>query len=103
MPIFKFSFGEVYRRTYSWKFSLRRRASGVVKHDFRTYIRRYTSPNKNVEYGYPHSNALELKHVIQRKFDVGSKLLPFLDGYRYCLFSIYFLVIMVLICYNREL
>ena len=37
---------------------LRRRASGAVKRDFRTYIRRYTSPNKFFEYGYPHSNAL---------------------------------------------
>ena len=35
-----------------------RRASGAVKRDFRTYIRRYTSPNENYEYGYPHSNAL---------------------------------------------
>ena len=34
------------------------RASGVVKRDFRTYIPRYTSPNENFEYGYPHSNAL---------------------------------------------
>ena len=33
-------------------------ASGAVKRDFRTYIRRYTSPNENFEYGYPHSNAL---------------------------------------------
>ena len=37
---------------------LRRRESGAVKRDFRTYIRRYTSPNDNFEYGYPHSNAL---------------------------------------------
>ena len=37
---------------------LRRRASGAVKRDFRTYIGRYTSPNENFEYGYPHSNAL---------------------------------------------
>ena len=37
---------------------LRRRVSGTVKRDFRTYIRRYTSPNENFEYGYPHSNAL---------------------------------------------
>ena len=37
---------------------LRRRASGAVKRDFRTYIRRYTSPNENFGYGYPHSNAL---------------------------------------------
>ena len=39
---------------------LRRRASGAVKRDFRTYIRRYTSQNGNFEYGYPHSNALLL-------------------------------------------
>ena len=31
---------------------------GAVKHDLQTYIRRYTSPNENFEYGYPHSNAL---------------------------------------------
>ena len=37
---------------------LRGPASGAVKRDFRTYIRRYTSPNENFEYGYPHSNAL---------------------------------------------
>ena len=30
---------------------LRRSASGAVKRDFRTYIRRYTSPNENIEYG----------------------------------------------------
>ena len=39
-------------------FVLRRRDSGAVKHDFRTYIRRYTSPNDKLEYGYPHSNVL---------------------------------------------
>ena len=37
---------------------LRRRVSGAVKRDFRTYFRRYTSPNENFEYGYLHSNAL---------------------------------------------
>ena len=37
---------------------LRRRASGAVKRDFRTYIGRCTSPMKSFEYGYPHSNAL---------------------------------------------
>ena len=37
---------------------LRWRASGAVKRDFQTYIRRYTSPNENFEYGYPHFNAL---------------------------------------------
>ena len=30
----------------------------AVKLNFRPYIRQYTSPNKNYEYGYPHSNAL---------------------------------------------
>ena len=37
---------------------LRRRVGGAVKRDFRTNIRRYTSPSENFEYGYPHSNAL---------------------------------------------
>ena len=37
---------------------LRRCASGALKRDFRKYIRRYSSPNENFEYGYPHSNAL---------------------------------------------
>ena len=32
--------------------------SGAVKCDLRAYIQSYTSPNKNFEYGYPHSNAL---------------------------------------------
>ena len=39
-------------------FVLRRRVSGAVKHNFRTYIRWYTAPNENFEYGYPHSNVL---------------------------------------------
>ena len=34
---------------------LQRRTSGAVKGDFRTYIRRYTSPNENFEYVFPHS------------------------------------------------
>ena len=41
---------------------LRQHVNGAVKPDFqtyfRTYIRRYTSPNEFFEYGYPHSNAL---------------------------------------------
>ena len=37
---------------------LQRRARGAVKRDFRTYIRRYTSPNETFECGYPNSNAL---------------------------------------------
>ena len=36
---------------------LRRPASRAIKRDFRTYIRRYTSPNEDFEYGYPHSCA----------------------------------------------
>ena len=31
--------------------------SGAVKRDSLMYIRRYTSPNENFEYSYPHSNA----------------------------------------------
>ena len=31
---------------------------GAIKRDFWTCIRRYTSPNENFEYGYPHSNVL---------------------------------------------
>ena len=42
---------------------LQRRESRAVKRDFRTYIRRYTSPNENFEYGYPHSNALLQSHL----------------------------------------
>ena len=42
---------------------LRRHARGAVKRDFRTYIRRYTYPNENFEYGYPHSNALVQSHL----------------------------------------
>ena len=46
---------------------LRRRASGAVKRDFRTYIRSYTSPNDNFEYGCPHSNALlQFRHKFER-------------------------------------
>ena len=46
---------------------LRQRRSGAVKRDFRPYIWRYTSPNDDFEYGYPHSNAflqfrLKLEH-----------------------------------------
>ena len=39
-------------------FVLRRQVSRAVKRDFRLHMRRYTSPNENFEYGYPHSNAL---------------------------------------------
>ena len=37
---------------------LRRPASEAIICDFRTYIRRYTSPSENFKYGYPHSDAL---------------------------------------------
>ena len=53
ITVSKFTFGEVYRRLYGRKFSF----SGAVKRDLRTYIRRYTSLNENVEYGFPNSNA----------------------------------------------
>ena len=50
----KFSFGEVYRR------NVYQRASASIKHDFRPYIRQYTSPIENFEYcnSYPHSNVI---------------------------------------------
>ena len=37
---------------------LQQPASGAVKHDYQTSIRRYSSQNEIFEYGYPHSNAL---------------------------------------------
>ena len=37
---------------------LQRHASRAVKCAFRQYIRKYTSPDENFEYGYPHSKAL---------------------------------------------
>ena len=37
---------------------LGRHVSRAVKCDFQLYIRQYTSPNENFEYGYPNSNAL---------------------------------------------
>ena len=37
---------------------LLRLMSVAVQSDFRTYIRRYISPNENFEYSYLHSNAL---------------------------------------------
>ena len=40
------------------KIVLQRHISRAITHDFRTYIRRYTSLNENFDYGYPHSNAL---------------------------------------------
>ena len=77
---------------------LLRRASGAVKCDFRAYIRRYTSPNQNFEYCYPHSNALlqfrfELEHCKPHKAahhptkcDVINDVKQFLTVYRriYC-------------------
>ena len=66
------------------------RASGTVKRYFRPYIRRYTSPNENFEYGYPNSNAfLQFCHKLescklhkaahhQKKYDISNdvKLFP---------------------------
>ena len=44
---------------------LRQCVSGAVKRDFGAFIRRYTSPNENYVYGFPHSNAL-LKCFFQK-------------------------------------
>ena len=56
---------------------LRRRVSGAVKRDFRTYIRRYTSQNEKFEYGYPHSNTL-LKFSLKKtvKIYFGAPIRP---------------------------
>ena len=53
-----FHLGRYIVRYTVGNFFLRRRVSGALKHYFRPYIPRYTSPNKKFEYGYPHSNAL---------------------------------------------
>ena len=45
---------------------LRRRVSGAVKRDFEKYIRRYTSPKENFEYGYPHSTDTSSKVSVVR-------------------------------------
>ena len=50
---------------------IQRRLSRAVKRDFRPFIRRYTSPNENFEYGYklyPNSNA-----VLTRSFQKDSE------------------------------
>ena len=73
---------------------LQPRASGAVKRDFRPYIRQYTSPNENFEYGYPHSNALLQYHLkLERwkphkaahhptKFDIINDVKQFATVYR---------------------
>ena len=49
--------GYLYRRINVRKFSFTAMSRINVKRDFRTYIRRYTSPSENFQYGYPNSNA----------------------------------------------
>ena len=53
----KLSFGEEKRRVYGWKscFTVTHQLSSETQ--FPT-IRRFTSPNDNFQYSYPHSNAL---------------------------------------------
>ena len=48
-PYSKFSFGELYRRTYGWKQSF----TALLARCRKTYIRQYTSPIENFEYSYP--------------------------------------------------
>ena len=47
-------------------FVLQLHVSWAVKHNFQTYIQQYTSPKKNFEYGYPHSNVLNFKTLKAR-------------------------------------
>ena len=56
--MFKISFWEVYCRIYGRKLSFMATLKRSHKIVISKYIRRYTSPNENFEYGYPHSNAL---------------------------------------------
>ena len=37
---------------------LQQHTSGALNHDFQLYLRGYTFPNENSEYGYPHPNAI---------------------------------------------
>ena len=62
----KFSFGEVYRRITVGNLVLFTRERSR-KHDFRPYIRRYTSRNENFKNGYPHSNVpLQSRRKLER-------------------------------------
>ena len=53
-----FHYGRYIMRYAVENLVLQGHARGAIKRDFRTYMRRYTSPNENFEYGYPHSDAL---------------------------------------------
>ena len=80
------------------KLTLRRRRSGAIKRDFRTYIRQYTSSNETFEYGYPNSNArlqfrLELerckphnaaRHLMKCDVINDVKLFPTVNRRTYC-------------------
>ena len=52
ITIFKFSFGEVYRRLYVHKSCVTTCYDVGVKLKFWPYIRRHTSPNENIKYSY---------------------------------------------------
>ena len=63
------------------------RYSVAVKLNFRQYIPRFTSPNENFEYNYPHSNAVLQKAAYQpTKCDVIDDIKLFPTVYRriYC-------------------
>ena len=51
--------GYTDRKLFLWQ-----SISGAVKRDFRTYIRRYTSPNASCE-GHPHFNAIKTLYLKQ--------------------------------------
>ena len=70
----------------------------LVKHDFLTYIQRYTSPNENFEYDYTHSNPLlrfplkleccklhnDARHPMKCDVIIDVKLFPTVYGRLYC-------------------
>ena len=56
ITLFKISYREVYRRIYVRKSRFQLRLRVAVKLNFRRYIRRYTSPNDNLDTVIPQLN-----------------------------------------------
>ena len=71
ITVFEIFIWEVYRLIFGRKFSFTATRERRRKRDFRPYTRRYTTPNENFEYGYPHSNAfLQFRLKLERSDDM---------------------------------
>ena len=81
--IFNFSFGEVYIVGYTFR--------NRVKLDFRPYIRQYTSPNENFDYGY------------SLLIEPTCKIPWFQDKYMYVLSSVIILFLISTFCQSFSL